>query len=90
MVLRTLDIRLEKHQENTMKVIKWMNLNKKKLQKFYILINHQLLLINCGKNTIPALRVCLAIIVKSKSKSSVYKFINSLELFGIGYSWGGY
>ena len=32
----------------------------------------------------------LGIIVKSKSKSSVYKFINSLELFGIGYSWGGY
>ena len=32
----------------------------------------------------------LGIIIKSKSKSSVYKFVNSLELFGIGYSWGGY
>ena len=32
----------------------------------------------------------LSIIVESKSKSSVYSFINSLELFGIGYSWGGY
>ena len=32
----------------------------------------------------------LGVIVKSKSRSSVYKFINSLELFGIGYSWGGY
>ena len=32
----------------------------------------------------------LAIIIKSKSKSSVYSFVNSLELFGIGYSWGGY
>ena len=32
----------------------------------------------------------LAIIVNSKCKSSVYKFINSLELCGIGYSWGGF
>ena len=28
--------------------------------------------------------------IKAKSKSSVYKFLNSLEIFGIGYSWGGY
>ena len=32
----------------------------------------------------------LGIIIKSKNKSSVYKFVNSLELFGIGYSWGGF
>ena len=32
----------------------------------------------------------LSVIIKSKSKSSVYKFVNSLELFGIGYSWGGF
>ena len=28
--------------------------------------------------------------IKSKKKSSVIKFVNSLELFGIGYSWGGF
>ena len=32
----------------------------------------------------------LSIIIKSKNKKSVYSFVNSLELFGIGYSWGGY
>ena len=26
----------------------------------------------------------------SLDKSSVIKFVNSLELFGIGYSWGGF
>ena len=31
----------------------------------------------------------LSIVIKSK-KSSVMKFVNSLELFGIGYSWGGF
>ena len=28
--------------------------------------------------------------MKAKKKSSVIAFINSLELFGIGYSWGGF
>ena len=32
----------------------------------------------------------MSIVIKSKKKSSVEKFVNSLELFGIGYSWGGY
>ena len=32
----------------------------------------------------------LSLVIKSKSKNSVFKFINSLELFGIGYSWGGF
>ena len=27
---------------------------------------------------------------QSKKKSSVIKFVNSLKLFGIGYSWGGF
>ena len=31
-----------------------------------------------------------SIVLKSKKKSSVIKFVNSLELFGIGYSWGGF
>ena len=28
--------------------------------------------------------------IKSKSKNSVVKFVNSLKLFGHGYSWGGF
>ena len=28
--------------------------------------------------------------VKAKNKSSVVKFVNSLKLFGYGYSWGGF
>ncbi len=31
-----------------------------------------------------------SIVIKSKKKASVIKFVNSLELFGIGYSWGGF
>jgi len=28
--------------------------------------------------------------IKSKKKNSIIKFVNSLKLFGYGYSWGGF
>ena len=28
--------------------------------------------------------------IRSKNKNSVIKFVNSLKLFGYGYSWGGF
>ena len=31
-----------------------------------------------------------SIVIKSRKKSSVIAFVNSLKLFGIGYSWGGF
>ena len=32
----------------------------------------------------------LGLKIKSKNKKSVIKFVNSLKLFGYGYSWGGF
>jgi len=87
--LRTLDIRLEKHQENTMKVIKWMNQQKKITKILYPYIPSSTSY-KLWKKYYSGASGLLAIIVNSKNKSSVYKFINSLELFGIGYSWGGF
>ena len=87
--LRTLDIRLEKHQENTMKVIKWMT-QQKKITKILYPHKPSSTSYKLWKKYYSGASGLLAIIVNSKSKSSVYKFINSLELFGIGYSWGGF
>ena len=28
--------------------------------------------------------------IKAKNKKSILKFVNSLKLFGYGYSWGGF
>ena len=32
----------------------------------------------------------MVITIKTKNKKSVLKFVNSLKLFGYGYSWGGF
>jgi cystathionine beta-lyase len=87
--LRTLDLRLEKHQENTKKIVKWLSKQKKIIKVLY---PHKTFSSSykMWKKYYSGASGLLGIIIKSKSKFSVYKFVNSLELFGIGYSWGGY
>ena len=87
--LRTLDIRMEKHQKNTMEIIKLMS-KQKKIVKILYPYKTSSKEYKLWKKYYSGASGLLGIIVKSKSRSSVYKFINSLELFGIGYSWGGY
>ncbi len=87
--IRTLDLRMDKHHENALKVIKWLSKQKKITEILYPYKpsskNYKL-----WKKYYSGASGLLGIIIKSRSKSSVYKFVNSLELFGIGYSWGGY
>ena len=87
--LRTLDIRLKQHYENAKKVINFLKTQKKIKEILYphkpSSKNYKL-----WKKYYSGATGLLSIVVKSKSKSSVIKFVNSLELFGIGYSWGGF
>ena len=87
--LRTLDVRLKQHYENTKRVI--IFLKKQKMIK-EILYPHNPSSKNykLWKKYYSGANGLMSIVIKSKKKSSVIKFINSLELFGIGYSWGGF
>ena len=87
--LSTLDTRLKQHYENTKIVINFLK-KQKKLKKFYTHINHQVRIIKLWKKYYSGATGLFSIVIKSKKKSSVIKFVNSLELFGIGYSWGGF
>ena len=86
--LRTLDIRLDKHQENAKKVANFLSKNKKiKLLYPYKKGSHNYKMWNkyySGASGLMGLKI------KAKSKKSVLKFVNSLKLFGYGYSWGGF
>ncbi len=87
--LRTLDVRLKQHYENTKTVINFLKKQKKIKEILYPYKpsskNYKL-----WKKYYSGGTGLLSIVIKSKKKSSVEKFVNSLELFGIGYSWGGY
>ena len=87
--LRTLDVRLKQHYENAKKVINFLKKQKKIKEILYphkpSSKNYKL-----WKKYYSGATSLFSIVVKSKKKSSVVKFVNSLELFGIGYSWGGF
>ena len=87
--LRTLDIRMDKHQESTKKVINFLK-SQKKISKILYPYKTSSKEFKLWKKYYSGASGLLSLIIKSKSKNSVYKFVNSLELFGIGYSWGGF
>ena len=87
--LRTLDTRLNQHYENTKQIINFLKKQKKVKEILYPYKpsskNYKL-----WKKYYSGATGLLSIVIQSKRKSSVIKFVNSLELFGIGYSWGGF
>ena len=87
--LRTLDIRMDKHQESTKKVINFLK-TQKKISKILYPYKTTSKEFKLWKKYYSGASGLVSLIIKSKSKNSVYKFVNKLELFGIGYSWGGF
>ncbi len=87
--LRTLDVRLERHQKNTKQIINFLRKEKKIKEVLYPYKKGTKNYKNWKKYYSGATGL-LSVIIQSKSKNSVFKFINSLKLFGIGQSWGGF
>ncbi len=87
--LRTLDIRMDKHQESTKKIINFLK-TQKKISKILYPYKTSSKEFKLWKKYYSGASGLLSLIIKSKNKNSVYKFVNTLELFGIGYSWGGF
>ena len=87
--LRTLDTRLNAHYENTKQVINFLK-GQKKVKEILYPYKPSSKNFKLWKKYYSGATGLLSIVIKSKKKSSVVKFVNSLELFGIGYSWGGF
>ena len=87
--LRTLDIRLEKHQENAKKILNFLSKNKKIVEILYP-FKKNTKRYKMWKKYYSGASGLLGLKIKSKNKKSVIKFLNSLKFFGHGYSWGGF
>ena len=86
--LRTLDVRLDRHSENAKKVADFLSKNKKiKLLYPYKKnsFNYKM-----WKKYYSGASGLMGLKIKSGNVNSVRKFVNSLKLFGYGYSWGGF
>jgi len=86
--LRTLDVRLDRHRENAKKVASFLS----KYKKFILLYPYKKDSYNfrMWKKYYSGASGLMGLKIKSKNINSVRKFVNSLKLFGYGYSWGGF
>ena len=86
--LRTLDVRLDRHRENAKKVAAFLSQNK----KFKLLYPYKKNSYNfrMWKKYYSGASGLMGLKIKAKNINSVRRFINSLKLFGYGYSWGGF
>ncbi|MDC1176009.1 PLP-dependent aspartate aminotransferase family protein [Candidatus Pelagibacter sp.] len=86
--LRTLDVRLDRHRENAKKVAEFLSKNK----KFKLLYPYKKDSYNfrMWKKYYSGASGLMGVQIKSKNVNSIRKFVNSLKLFGYGYSWGGF
>ena len=87
--LRTLDVRLKQHYENAIKVIDYLKKHRK-VKEILFPYKPKSKNYKLWKKYSSGATSLFSIVIKSRKKSSVIKFVNSLELFGIGYSWGGF
>ena len=86
--LRTLDVRLDKHYENAMKVAAFLSKDKRiKLLYPYRKGSENY---KMWKKYYSGASGLMGLMIKARNKKSVIKFVNSLKLFGYGYSWGGF
>jgi cystathionine beta-lyase len=86
--LRTLDVRLDKHEKSSKEVAEFLS----RYKNIKILYPHKKDSFNfrMWKKYYSGASGLMGLKIKSKNKNSVIKFVNSLKLFGYGYSWGGF
>ena len=87
--LRTMDVRLERHQKNAAIVAEWLRGQDAVDTVLYPALSnapgHEM-----WKRDFTGASGLFSIILKPVAEEAVGKFLNGLELFGMGYSWGGF
>lgn len=87
--LKSLSIRLKKHEENAFKIIEWLLKQKEVFKVLYPALEKDPGY-TIWKKDFEGASGLFGVILKNTHKEYIYKMINNLKLFNIGFSWGGY
>ena len=87
--MRTLSVRLERHQKSALEVARWLQTRPEVSRVLYPALEddpgHAL-----WKRDFLGASGLFGVVLKQVPKTAVAAFIDALDLFGIGASWGGY
>lgn len=87
--LRTLDVRLERHMKNTLAIASWLEGREDVERVMYPALpsdpGHEI-----WKRDFTGASGLFSFVLTPQPESAVAAFFNSLQFFGMGYSWGGF
>ncbi len=87
--MRTLDVRLERHMKNAIKVAEWLRSRSEVETVLYPALSnapgHEI-----WKRDFTGASGLFSIILKPASTQAVARMLDGMELFAMGYSWGGF
>lgn len=87
--LRTLSVRLERHQRNALKIARWLEARPEVARVLYPALEsdpgHTI-----WKRDFSGASGLFSIVLKDVAFDRVKAMLDGLELFGLGYSWGGF
>ncbi len=87
--LRTLDVRLERHQKSALEVALWLSARPEVARVMYPALpgdpGHEL-----WQRDFLGATGLFSVVLKTKDAKAVAAMLDGLKLFGMGYSWGGY
>jgi len=87
--LKTMAIRLEHHQKSALEVARWLRKRSDVARVLHPALSddpgHEL-----WKRDFKGSSGLFAFVLKDRTKEQARKFLDALELFGLGYSWGGF
>jgi cystathionine beta-lyase len=87
--LRTLSVRLERHQRSALEIARWFEQRPEVLRVLYPALpsdpGHAI-----WRRDFTGASGLFSIILKPVSDRALYAFCDALSLFGMGFSWGGY
>ena len=87
--LRTMGIRLERHRQSALELAQWLETDPRVSRVLHPALpsfpGHDLWKRDfCGSSGI------FSIVLKNNSAKAAFDFLDALQIFGLGYSWGGY
>jgi cysteine-S-conjugate beta-lyase len=87
--LRTIDVRLERHMKSALKIAEWLKGRGEVEEVIYPALprarGHEL-----WKRDFTGASGLFSVVLKPQSDEALGKFLDGLELFSMGYSWGGF